>query len=104
MTFRNRPPKKRTSSVRNRAAYASILLVLNFIGFGLLIGNLNNEALVIPMLLVFAAIGLYTLSLRCPNCGTPIYWRKTTIVRFEYWSWSGPLVPKDCSACGAELP
>jgi hypothetical protein len=87
--------------VRKKAIYAIAIGFLNFVGFMILAKNVD-EAFLFAAILVAAMAGLYSLTLRCPNCGNRIYKRKVRLFGEEFTYWGG-FVPKRCSHCGEEL-
>jgi hypothetical protein len=90
------------ASPRKRAFYAIAIAVMNFFGF-LILTLYAHSAFIWPTILVPVAVGLYLLSLRCPNCGNRIFKRKVKIFGEEFTYWGGFSVPRSCSRCNADL-
>lgn len=89
-----------TVSLRKRAFIAGMFVVLNFLGAMGFIGLGFDQRLVWLAILVAAGAGIYTLSLRCPRCGTPMMKRTGRIFDMEFTYWGGFTIPKHCAQCG----
>jgi len=88
-------------SQRKRAFLAIGFAVINFLGFLAFTINVSN-CFIWPTILIPVGAGIYLLSLRCANCGNPIYRRRVRFLGQEFRYWGG-FVPKKCSQCGKEL-
>jgi hypothetical protein len=89
-----------TTSIRKRALIANGFAVMNSFG------AMGGVALDFDQRFVWLAIvgavgaGLYTVTLRCPRCGTPMMKRTARIFGMVFTYWGGFTIPKDCSQCG----
>ena len=95
----NRPFESRQSksNLRRKALYAMAIGLMNFFGFSLLAAYVDQGWLVAAIAIPVAA-GIYLVTLRCPNCGRPIFKRRGQVagVEVDYW---GGWIPKTCSGC-----
>jgi hypothetical protein len=88
-------------SIRKKAYIAFFLGAINFFGL------LGWTQLFFPRFFWFALIppvlaGIYTLSLHCPKCGTPIFKKPIKIFGEQFVMWGG-LPPRKCQNCGFDL-
>jgi len=88
-----------TISLRKRAFIAIAFAVMNFFG-GMGLAEFVDPRFVWFAILVPVGAGLYLLTLRCPQCGTPMGKRTGRIFDIEFTYWGGFTIPKDCSKCG----
>lgn len=92
------------SSIRLRAL---VVLVATLVcGLKLMVEGVESHRrwLVVVAMIVVAAGGGYSMTLRCPRCGTPIFKRKRTVDGIELTYWGGFGIPRTCSHCGLRLP
>jgi len=94
-------PSSSRISQRKRVLLAIGFAVINFFGFLAFTINVSNS-FIWPTILIPVGAGIYLLSLRCPNCGAPIYKRRVKLLGEEFTYWGG-FIPKKCSQCGKEL-
>lgn len=89
-------------SLRKRAFLANVLFL---VGIPATVGMFEIAAPRFAWLAVLwvAGAGLYTLSLRCERCGTPMYKRRITLLGAEFSYWGGFTIPKNCSNCGKDF-
>lgn len=93
---------KEDQSLRKKAFLAIFFTIINAIGTGLLALYIDQRSIWLTILIVLGG-GLYTLTLRCPNCGAPMYKRKTQILGMDFTYWGGFTIPKNCSHCGTKF-
>jgi hypothetical protein len=75
-----------------RAKWKLSIAIWFLVGIPLGVGVVEvSEYFLIPLLLLFFGVGLYSLLLKCPNCGTRFYHPGF------YW------IPKNCRNCDANL-
>lgn len=89
-----------TTSLRKRAIIADLFIFLNFFGAMGFVALDFDQRFVWLGILAAVGAGLYTLTLRCPRCGTPMMKRTTRIFDVVFTYWGGFTIPKDCSQCG----
>ncbi len=85
------------ASVRTKYRMALATWVTGGLVLGLLAVEVSN-LFIAPLLVLMAVLGVYTLNLRCPNCGHPVLLG----LPGQFWgvrSW----VPRRCASCGVEL-
>lgn len=56
----------------------------------------------IPLFVVGFVIGVYGLSLKCPNCGKRVLYNPLKIFRMEFYIWTS-WIPKNCTKCNMQL-
>jgi hypothetical protein len=88
-------------SVRKKTFLGIFLAGINFFGF-LAMSNIISSVFILPAILIPAGIGLFLLTLRCPDCGQRYSKRKTKLFGIEVNYWGG-FIPRHCSHCGKEL-
>ena len=77
--------------------YISFAITILWIPLGFFFGYLVLEIgvyFLIPLFLLFFSVGIYTLLVRCPKCGKPVF--------YNYFFWS-PWAPRKCRRCGYKL-
>lgn len=92
-----------TTTLRKRAFIAVLFAVLNFLGAMGVIALEVDQRLVWLAILIAVGAGLYTLTLRCPKCETPMMKRTSQIFDIESTYWGGFTIPKHCSKCGLKF-
>jgi hypothetical protein len=86
-------------SVRKKVFYAWLFVVVTF--FGAAMFDVRFFLYVGPILVLGA--GIYTTTLRCPNCSQSIYKRRKKLWGMEAIYYGGNPVPRRCSWCGQDL-
>jgi len=86
-----------------RTKFKIAIFLWFLVGFPLLLGTSISEYFFVPLFTLFLAIGLYTVLLKCPNCGKSVLNNPVKIFGTEFYIWTC-WVPKKCSKCGAEFP
>jgi len=86
-------------SVRKKAFYAMLFLWASFIGTAIL--NFQLCLYVEPFVMIGTAI--YTITLRCPNCGQWIYKRGKRFLGADFIFYGGNPIPRCCAWCGQDL-
>lgn len=89
-------------SLRKKSLVAIIFAAINFMGSLSLAINVDKRFIWIAIILPIGA-GIYLLTLRCEQCGAPIYKQKGKILGIDITYWGGYTIPKNCSHCGAKL-
>jgi uncharacterized membrane protein YfcA len=93
---------KQNVSLRTRAFVAIVLVLASFLGsLGLTL--YVDQEFVWLLLIITIVGGIYTLTLRCPICGNPMYKRRIQIWNMEFTYWGGFRIPKNCSRCKAKF-
>ncbi len=93
---------KEDQSLRKKAFFALFFAFINFLG-GLGLTLYVDQRFVWLAVLLPVGAGIYTLTLRCQTCGTPMYKRKTQILGMDFTYWGGFTIPKNCSHCGTKF-
>ena len=87
--------------IRTRYRIAIFLWFIN--GTAFILGALYiTKYFLIPLFVLFIGIGLYTISLKCPNCGKRVLHNPVTIFGVELYIWTS-WIPKRCSKCKVEF-
>jgi hypothetical protein len=86
---------------RVRFKFRVVVVLWFLLGSAFLIMYISNY-FIIPLLLVTAMLGMYSLSLRCPNCGKPVLHNHIEIFGIDFYIWTS-WIPKKCKKCGVEL-
>ena len=89
-------------SVRRRAAIWQVAQVIGFLGSGALVADTHPRLMVVPLAWV-AGIWLHLRTLRCPNCGNPVYRRLTRMFGVTWTYFSAAFPRRQCSRCGFDL-
>jgi len=89
-------------TLRQKAFLAIIFAVINFIG-SISLALYVNQRFVWLVFILPAVAGIYSLTLRCENCGTPMYKRRIKIWDMEFTYWGGIRIPRNCSHCGTNF-
>ena len=61
-----------------------------------------SEKFILLLLVLFAGLGIYLLSLKCPNCGNPVLRNKIKIFGIEIIMWT-PWIASECEKCKNKL-
>ena len=88
-----------TTELRKRATIANLFVVLNFLGAMGFVALDFDQRLIWLAIIIAVAAGVYTLTLRCPRCGTPMMKRTVRIYDMVFTYWGGFTIPKNCSQC-----
>lgn len=92
-----------THNVSIRTKYKVITLIWLIGGSVLLLATIYlTQYFLVGLLVLFATVGLYALSLRCPNCGKRVLSNPLKIFGKQYYIWTSK-VPKKCTHCGTDL-
>lgn len=97
--FDQRNVATKAVSLRKRLLLAFLFVLVNFIGSSGLTIYVDQRFIWLVILLPMGA-GIYTLTLRCPNCGEFMIKKKIKIWGMEFTYWGGFTIPKNCSRCG----
>src|SRR5262249_26809317 len=89
-----------------RLRWTSRVLVTAWVGGGLVFGLLAvtvHVLFLIPLVLLLAVIGVWSMRLRCARCEHPIqkHYLEAGGMRLAYWA---PWIPKYCHRCHARIP
>jgi hypothetical protein len=88
---------------RVRFKFRVVVVLWFLLGSAFLIMSMYiSNYFIIPLLLVTAMLGMYSLSLRCPNCGKPVLHNHIEIFGIDFYIWTS-WIPKKCKKCGVEL-
>jgi len=88
-------------TLRTKFHIALFLWFVNGLALGLGIVYVSNH-FIIPLLFLMLIIGLYTISLKCPQCGKRALYNPFTIFGTTVWIWTA-WIPKRCTQCGKNL-
>jgi len=94
-------PSSSRMSQRRRALLTIGFAVIHFFGFLTSTFTVSNSFW--PTILIPVGAGIYLFSLRCPNCGAPIYKRRAKLLGVDLTYWGGLFLPTKCSQCAKEL-
>ena len=85
-------------TIKTRIAVANSLFVLGTLSF-LILAVYVHSLFVVPFFGVVVAAGTWSLRLRCPRCGRPVFKKEVRAldVRWTYW---GGFAPAKCAGCG----
>ena len=92
-----------TTTLRRRALIAGLFVALNFFGAMGFVALGIDQRLVWLAILIAVGASIYTLTLRCPRCGTSMMKRTGQIFDIEFTYWGGFTIPKHCSKCGLKF-
>jgi len=86
-----------------RTKYRIAILIWFIGGSVLLLGTIYlTQYFLVPLLILFCAIGIYVLSLKCPNCRKRVLHNPVTIMGKEFNIWTS-WIPTKCTQCGRDL-
>lgn len=88
-------------TVKFRAFVVMALWFIACLGLMLHAALYQNPGYIFAIIITVVA-GLYLISLRCPNCGHPIFKQKKTFLGEQFEAWGG-MPPDHCEKCGKEL-
>jgi rRNA maturation protein Nop10 len=98
----NQSQREGSQSLRQKAFLAIFWAFICFLtGLGLTL--YVDQRFVLLAILLPAFAGIYTLTLRCKNCGEPMFKRKARIFGIRFGYWGGFTIPKECSRCGTKF-
>src|ERR1700719_719307 len=86
-------------SVRKKPFYAWLFVVVSFVGTAMF--DFRFFLYIEPVLVL--GTGIYTTTLRCPNCRESIYKRRKKLWGMEAIYYGGNPLPRHCSWCGQDL-
>jgi hypothetical protein len=91
-------------SVRRRAAGWQLAQVLGFLLLAAVVIEKDWQQLIVVPLAWAAAVWVWRLqTLRCPNCGKPIYLRTPRLFGATWTYWSPTFPKRHCTRCGFDL-
>lgn len=86
-----------------RSKYRIAICIWLIGGSVFLIGTIYlTNYFLITLLALFATVGIYTLSLKCPNCGKRVLYNPVRILGKEFYIWTS-WIPKKCTRCSRNL-
>jgi hypothetical protein len=90
-------------SVRNRGWLLIIVHIVGVGGLMMMYGVVSqNLAFILAAFGLQIILGIYSLMLKCPTCGHPIFKQRIIILGMEFTPWDA-LPPAKCAKCGQDL-
>ena len=88
-------------SLKTKTLAVNVLVLGSGFFFGLLAVLVHGAFLILTFGVVVGG-GIWSLRVRCPRCGTPVFKKEVTAfdVRWRYW---GGFTPPRCRRCGLDF-